>query len=162
MRLALANKALSWEVPQRRERQCPSMCTLCKSEGGTICWFILKFPKRSRVLFFHLLEVKDHGKRHLYQCMKKWFEDKSLKTHISLPLIASSTIWLARESNIFEERDSSRPRSPSNQILFEGIKCITKAKVLGLMGNLEIDNSHPWAFFMVLAKAPLDYLGLVE
>jgi hypothetical protein len=85
-----------------------------------------------------------------------WFLRKELEELRVVPYLVMWGIWLARNSSLFNEK-----YIPTLQVTTQAVSLLPfyketiKKKTIRILGNLQVDKSYPWGFFMGLVKVKI-------
>jgi hypothetical protein len=105
--LALNNKLLNWDNYIKRGWCEPNCCILCKNDSESIDHLFIFCPYAAQVmkLIKEELDPKTSwNKGSLDENLKEWAMDRSVKLYANLPSLFVSSIWWARNSDTFKDK----------------------------------------------------------
>lgn len=147
----LKKKAPTWDILQSRYKQGPGRCALCKNDLETANHLFMECPTAkkvwSEVLKQMNLTIKWEGQS-LSEAWQNWWNKISEQKLRNLPPIICWGIWIARNRNIFQEKETE-----AVQIM---IRCLSIYSIIPdaedereprKVAEEQIKEGVPWAYF---------------
>jgi hypothetical protein len=122
--LALEGKILTWDTLQKRGWTGPGHCPLCKSDLESVSHLFIYCPFAISVwnLVYKELNLnRSWTGNTLSDCLKSWYLDKSVPSHIAAYIIWY--IWQERNKALFEDS------SPSSQAVIYKILALSPCSI---------------------------------
>ena len=147
----LHNKVPTWDFLQKRGKQGPSWCSLCKSEEESPQHLFLFCPFNASLwaetLHLTNIPLRWHGEN-LLQAWESWWQEASDDKIRAFPLLIAWGTWIARNRIIFNESTFPLARlAAEGAAIFDSIP---SPAVTGSSRNIQpesINESFPWAYF---------------